>query len=90
MKNRIEGIIDDLSSEAVMSEIVNLYRGMGKEGVDSVVDAAIGHIYASALSQVALLGISCQKFEECRNILNRLFNIRLLEIRHKLRLITHR
>jgi hypothetical protein len=90
MKNRIESIVDDLTSEAVLSDVVELYRGMGKEAVESVVDAALGHVYASALSQVALLGISCDNFEECREIFNRVFNVRLLEIRHKLRMITHR
>jgi hypothetical protein len=90
MKNRIERIVDDLTSEAVLSELVELYNSMEKEGVDSVIDAAIGHVYASALNQVALFGISCDKFEECREILNRVFEVRLLEIRHKLRLIKHR
>lgn len=90
MKNRIESIVDDLTSEAVLSEVVDIYKNMAKDGVDSVVDASIGHVYASALSQVALLGISCDKFDECREIFDRVFNVRLLEIRHKLRLITHR
>jgi len=50
MKNRIERIVDDLTSEAVLSELVELYNSMEKEGVDSVIDAAIGHVYASALN----------------------------------------
>lgn len=90
MKPKIESLVDGLISESVLSQLVDLYQDMDKEGVDSVGDAVIGHIYSSALSQVALMGLNEDRLDESRKMLSEIFIVRLLEIKHKLRLIINR